>query len=54
MMNLNSAYYNFMERVNRKLEQKREQEYTDMQRRRMMNVNPNARRATVFGVTFAV
>ena len=54
MMNLNIAYYNFMESVNRKLEQKRKQEYTDMQRRKMMNVNPNARLATVYGATFTM
>ena len=54
MMNLNSAYYNFMERVNRKLAQRREPERTDLQRRRMMNVNPNARLATVYGATFTM
>lgn len=54
MMNLNSAYYNFVERVYRKLVQKRETECSDMQRRRMMNVNPNARRATVYGATFTI
>lgn len=54
MKNLNNAYYSFMENLSRKLEQKKDQEYIDVQRRKMLNVNPDARLATVFGATFTV
>lgn len=54
MKNMSNAYYNFMENLNRKLEQKKDREYIDIQRRKMLNVNPDARLATVFGATFAV
>ena len=54
MKNMNSAYYSFMENLSRKFEQKKDQEYTDIQRRKMMNVNPSARLATVFGATFTI
>ena len=54
MRNLNNAYYSFMESLNKKFEQKKDQEYIDIQRRKMMNVNPDARLATVFGATFTM
>ena len=54
MKNLNNAYYSFVKSLNRKFEQKKDQEYTDIQRRKMMNVNPGARLATVFGATFTI
>ena len=54
MRNLSNVFYGFMESLNKKFEQKKEQEYTDLQRRKMMNVNPGARLATVFGATFTM
>lgn len=54
MKNLHNAYYSFLNSLNRKFEQKKDQEYIDIQRRKMMNVNPDARLATVFGATFTI
>ena len=54
MKNLNNVYYSFMANLNRKLEQKKDQEYIDIQRRKMLNVNPDARLATAFGATFVI
>ena len=54
MRNLNNTHYSFIENLNRRLEQKKDREYIDIQRRKMLNVNPDARLATVFGATFAV
>lgn len=38
----------------RRLEMLRERELTELRRKEMLNVNPNARLATVFGATFVM